>query len=77
MIPSMMPLSKIPREFQLVFNNMSNGYLLNGRGVKRDDFLKRSKNFLVLLKNFAELKNVTLNTISIQHVTLFHIFCDC
>ena len=40
-------------------------------------FRSKFKLILGIKKIFAELKNVTLNAISIQHVTLFHIFCDC
>ena len=47
---------------RLLYDIVDIVYLLNGNCVKRENLFKR------WLKNFAELKNVTLNAISIQHV---------
>ena len=49
---------------RLLYDIVDIVYLLNGNCVKRENLFKR------WLKNFAELKNVTLNAISIQHVAL-------
>ena len=67
---------------RLLYDIVDIVYLLNGNGVKRENLFKRSnffnaQNQLRWIKNFAELQNVTLNAISIQHVALFNIFCDC